>query len=204
VKIFKKSLIFISVLGLTACSSFGYRYGFLKDETQTYKKLPPIERTVVIPQNLSPRSVQDYYEVPQPAPDAPNVEPSLAPPSSSLSATPVPGNMPFEQKIRDAEKAKIQGHTRAAAARPAPVAINYSQAWVKVSHVLRATGYKIVEKDNSMGTYYVIDTSSTGGKVKRDMPIYQVNLKSAGNGTVVAVSPANARLETRLKQSLSD
>jgi uncharacterized lipoprotein len=109
-----------------------------------------------------------------------------------------------QDRIRSAENAKIQGHTSAAANIPAAVSLNYSQAWVKVGHILQASNYKIVEKDNAVGTYYVIDTKATGGKVKKDMPIYQVHLNASGNSTVVSVSPANANLQSQLNKALND
>jgi uncharacterized lipoprotein len=206
-QLLKKSLISVVVLGLTACSSLSGKYGFFKDEAQSYKKAPPLEHTVVIPQNLSAKNVQDYYEVSQPAPEAANIEPPLTPPGSSLSQAPQPHVIaPTSQqdKIRNAENAKIQGHTLPAARGPKPVGINYSQAWVKVGHVLQAANYKVVEKDNLMGVYYVVDTSTTSGKVKKDMPIYQVNLKPSGNGTLVTVIPSNSRLQETLSRSLND
>jgi uncharacterized lipoprotein len=185
----------------------GEKYGFFKDEAQSYKKAPPLEHTVVIPQNLSAKNVQDYYEVPQPAPEVANIEAPLTPPGSSLSPTVRPqvvAPVSQQDKIRNAENAKIQGHTLPTARGPKPVGINYSQAWVKVGHVLHAANYKVVEKDNLMGMYYVVDTSSTGGKVKKDMPIYQVSLKPSGNGTVVTVIPSNSRLQETLSRSLND
>jgi uncharacterized lipoprotein len=148
--------------------------------------------------------VQDFYEVPESnAPEGPT--PPMTPPGSHLDqARPQTNQMSQQDRIRNAESAKIQGHTNPTANGPRPVGINFSQAWVKVGHILQAASYKIVEKDNSLGTYYVIDTSKTGGKVKKDMPIYQVHLKPSGNGTTVSVSPSNPSLQQQLNKSLND
>lgn len=197
------SMIPLAVLGLTACSTIS-EHGFLKDESQSYQRQPAEEHTVVIPQNLSSKNVQDFYEVPQPSPEADNVQPPMAPPGSSLNQPRAGGMISQQDRIRNAESAKIQGHTNPTVNGPRPVGVNFSQAWVKVGHVLQAANYKIVEKDNAIGTYYVIDTSKTGGKVKKDMPIYQVHLKASGNGTLVTVSPSNPGLQSQLNKSLND
>lgn len=207
-RIIKISIITLAVIGLSACDTFTglNRHGFLKDETKSYQNENIEERTVVIPQNLSAKNVQDYYEVPQPGAECGNEPPTLIPPGSSISQS--KGTQPLmlsqQDRIRNAENAKIQGHTSPTANGPKPVGANFSQAWVKVGHILQASNYKVVDKDNALGTYYVIDTSTTGGKVKKDMPIYQVHLKASGNGTMVTVSPGNGRLQNQLNRSLND
>jgi uncharacterized lipoprotein len=194
------SLILLAVLSLSACTTI-QNHGFMKDDKQSYRKVPPLERTVVIPQNLNSKTVQDYYEVPQSIEES-HGEPSLVPPGSSLEARQARSQ---QDRIRTAENAKIQGHSsRVVTNGPTPIGANYGEAWVKVGHVLQAAKYKIVEKDNTLGTYYVIDTSRTNGKVKKDMPIYQVHLKSSGRGTIVSVSPANAQLQSQLYRNLND
>jgi uncharacterized lipoprotein len=201
----KVSIFSLAVLGVAACSTVN-RYGFLKDETQSYQKAVPAERAIVIPQNLSSRTIEDYYEVPSPANEANSTTPPIAPPGSSfVQNRNVDAAMVSQQdKIRNAEIAKIKGHTNPAANGPKPVGVNFSQAWVKAGHVLQASNYKIVERDRSMGTYYVIDTTKTGGKVKKDMPIYQVILKPSGNGTLVSIMPSNQKLHNELSRSLHD
>ncbi len=203
-KIIRYSGIVLAVLGLTACSSMGNKFGFFKDETKSYRNVVPVEKTVAIPQNLSAKNMEDYYEIPQAAGEATDAVPPLTPPGNYLQGGSKPMVESQQERIRNAENAKIQGHTFAPANAPKPVGINYNQAWVKVGHVLQGINYKVVEKDRPMGAYYVIDTSATGGKVKKDMPIYQVNLKPSGNGTLVTVTPSNSTLQARLTQSLND
>lgn len=199
-RLIRISIVSFAVLGLTACSTVSDRYGFLKDETQSYQKAPPLERTVVIPQNLNARGVQDFYEVPEAGPEAANIKPPLTPPGSNIGKAPT---LSQQDRIRNAENAKIQGHTNISANTPTSYGIGFSQAWMKVGQVLQASNYKIVEKDKVLGTYYVIDTQKTGGKVKKDMPIYQVNLKASGNSTVVSVNPGNAALQSQINRNLN-
>lgn len=198
-RIVRISLIPLAVLALSACSTCN-KYGFLKDDTKTYRQATPIEGAVVIPQNLSSSGMQDFYEVPGPAPDASVAQPSIIPPGANV-APPKSARASQQDRIRNAEAAKIQGHTSSAANAPAPVGVSYSQAWTKVGSVLKASNYKIVEKDSVLGTYYVIDAGK--GKVKKDMPIYQVHLKAAGNGTAISVTPANSALQDQLYRNLN-
>lgn len=192
-----------SVLALTACSSMNNR-GFLKDDTQSYKKEPPIEqRTIIVPQNLSSRNVQDYYEVPTPAAEAVGVEPALAPPGSGIMVA-KPRPAPSQQdRIKNAENAKIQGHTTKNIPQSKTIDVYYPQAWSKISKVLTGLGYEIMDKnqEKDSGTYYVIDRRHTGGKAQLNMPIYQVHLKKSGNATVISITPPNPALQDILNKS---
>ncbi len=197
-RLLRFSLISLAVVALTACSTVRDKYGFLKDETQSYQRTTPIDRPVVIPQNLSSDQVEDFYEVPQPAPGANPNQPPITPPGANLT----PPKQLMQDRIRNAEDAKIHGHTSASANGPMPVSLNYSQAWAKVASILKASNYKVMEKDNTLGTYYVIDTNGSGGKMKKDMPIYQIHLKASGNSTVITVTPANPVLQNQINRNL--
>lgn len=199
-RIIKLGLTSAVVLTLAACSTI-QNHGYLKDENKSYQKAEPVERTVVIPQNLSGKNVDDYYEVPELAPEAANVVPPIAPPGSAVAQK---ANTTQQDRIRDAENAKIKGHTNPNVNNTKPVGVNFSQAWVKVGHVLQGTNYKIVEKDKTLGTYFVVDTTQSSGKVKKDMPIYQIHLKPSGNGTMVTVSPSNPGLQSQMNRFLND
>lgn len=200
-RLIRLSIIPLAMVGLSACTTIGDKYGFLKDETQSYRKVNPVETPVVIPQNLRSNQVQDYYEVPQPAAGANPDQPLLVPPGANIAPPKAP-TISQQDRIRSAESAKIQGHTSAAANGPVPIPLNFSQAWTKVGSILKASNYKIMEKDNVLGTYYVIDTNKTGGKVKKDMPIYQIHLRASGSATVVTVTPANPSLQQQINSNL--
>jgi uncharacterized lipoprotein len=205
-RVIKIGVVSLIMLGIAACSTVGDRYGFLKDETKSYKKVKSTERPVVIPQHLSSNNVQDYYEVPSAAEKLTQTSPSLAPPGSGLQENTRQQLLSQQDKIRNAENAKILGHTafnQSANRGPTAVEMGFSQTWMKIGHVLQASNYKIVEKDSSIGTYYVIDTHNTSGKVKKDMPIYQVHLKASGGSTMVSVSPANPALQNHINRSLN-
>lgn len=198
-------LVIISslIMTLSACTTVRDKYGYFKDETQSYKKERPVAKAVVIPQNLSNQNIQDYYEVPQPGTESTTVPP-IAPPGSNLtpSAMTKPQEISQQDRIRNAENAKIHGHTVATG--PSTVGVNFSQAWSKVGSILKASNYQIVAKDLALGTYCVVDTSHTGGKLKEKMQIYQIGLKSSGNATTVSVSPSHPELQAQLSRSLNN
>lgn len=203
-RIVKICFISVALISLGACSTV-QEHGFLKDESQSYRKETLVEQTVIIPQNLSAKNVQDYYEVPRPDQEVQYSQPPITPPGSNLNQA--PANQAFlsqQEKIRNAESAKIQGHTSPTNNNAKPIGVNFSQAWVKVGHILQASNYKIMDKDNSIGTYFVIDTSKTNGAMKKDMPIYQVHLKPSGNGTLISVNPRNSALQAKINQALND
>lgn len=198
---FRMMIIPFLALGLSACTTVSDRFGFFKDESKSYRKVTEAEQPMVIPQNLSASGMQNYYEVPGEDAGQPNEEPSLLPPGSSLRE-----NKPaiLEAKIRNAENAKIQGHTTMGQSsnRPLSSNLNFNQTWSKVGSILQSANYKIVEQDNALGTYFVIDTRNSGGKVKKDMPIYQVHVKAAGNAARVSVTPANPALQNFIARNL--
>ncbi|MFT3742013.1 MAG: hypothetical protein QM752_04975 [Gammaproteobacteria bacterium] len=70
--------------------------------------------------------------------------------------------------------------------------LNYNQAWSQVGKVLPAAGYQIMSTDSAMGNYSIMDTTKSGGIIKRDTPVYMVHLEKQGdNNTLVTVSSSN-------------
>lgn len=197
-KVTRMIIIPFCVLGLSACSAVSER-GFFKDESQTYRKVKELDGPVAIPQNMSANGVQNYYEVPAGSEAMQSAgQPPLTPPGSNFQDN---KTISQQDKIRNAENAKIQGHTSfAQSSGPVNANMGFSQAWNKVGGILQSANYKIVEKDSALGTYYVIDTRA--GKVKKDAPIYQVHVKSAGNSARISVTPANPGLQNLLNRNL--
>lgn len=196
-----KVMIPLFAIALSACTPVSDRYGFFKDETQTYRNVKQLDQPVVIPQNLSTNGVQNFYEVPGGTEVTPaSNQPPLTPPGSGVQER----QLSQQDKIRSAESAKIQGHTTLVAQAGSPVTsrLSYAQSWNKVASILQSANYKIVEKDKALGTYYVVDTHASGGKVRKDMPIYQVNVRPDGNSARVSVSPANPSLQNLIARNL--
>lgn len=93
------------------------------------------------------------------------------------------------------------------------VNMGYQETLSKTGKALPSAGYPVMEKDESAGTFYVLDKVGSGGKIERDTPIYQVRvLNSSGSPTQIkllnsngqAVSPAvSNRILGALKNKLS-
>jgi uncharacterized lipoprotein len=67
----------------------------------------------------------------------------------------------------------------------------YQKAWVDVKKALPQAGYPIMEQDNASGTYYFLDKVGAGGMIRRNAPIYQLNLQNRqDHQTVVTLKDA--------------
>jgi uncharacterized lipoprotein len=57
------------------------------------------------------------------------------------------------------------------------------RAWNALANALPAAGYRILEQDRSINTYYILDTSASNGVIQKDSPIYQLRLKAIDDDT---------------------
>ena len=48
--------------------------------------------------------------------------------------------------------------------------------WAKLATVLAKTPYSVLDQDNELHTYFIVDKVKTGGVLKRSTPIYQLEL----------------------------
>lgn len=55
--------------------------------------------------------------------------------------------------------------------------------WKQLATVLPRTPYTIMDKDQALHSYFVVDKVKTGGAIKRSSPIYQLALSSKGGVT---------------------
>jgi uncharacterized lipoprotein len=55
--------------------------------------------------------------------------------------------------------------------------------WKQLAAVLPRTPYSIMDKDETLHSYFVVDKVKTGGSIKRSSPIYQLALSSKGKVT---------------------
>lgn len=60
-------------------------------------------------------------------------------------------------------------------------------SWNKVGSALEASGYKVLDKDTSMGTYVIGDTKKSGGQVTQSTPMYKVTVTPDGSNTEITV-----------------
>lgn len=201
----KKSALLAIMLALTGCSTWQQSAPKPPLQTNHYNEATSVS-PVKAPSNLSSENLVNHYPIsstPVTNQELLSTQPSSTPPASGLSpsasaaqpvmpATATPQTQTTTNYIQQRLTPERQTATTAAASSassmpsngPVIVAINYdySQAWDKVGQALRASGYRVLQQDNSLGRYYVLDLAGTQGKLRRDTPIYQVHLIEIGNG----------------------
>ena len=64
-----------------------------------------------------------------------------------------------------------------------------------------------MDQDSGMGTYYLLDTGSTGNKITQATPIYRLVIKQTGKKSQLRVlnqknRPANANIAMRILSSV--
>ncbi len=183
---------------LAACSSFGAGNKYSsKDYAKHAESVPPIK----VPNGANAPKLQAYYKVPA-MQIHPGQKPSLVPPGSKV--------LQYE-KTAQAPKTAQQHKVWAAWGRDSDsliLPIKAASAWSKVGTALRQTPYQILDQDNGLGAYYVLDTTRTGDKITSTTPIYRVNVTAMGaTKTKVVVlnkgnQPANAVIAKRILTAL--
>lgn len=86
--------------------------------------------------------------------------PSMAPPGQNLSAN---------------SRVMLTGPQNTALAIKASV----PSVWTHVATALKRTPYSIMDKDETLHSYFIVDKVRTGGSIKRESPIYQLTLSTA-------------------------
>ena len=175
-RVIKVLAITATSLGLFSCAAF-HREAAVGSDAYL-KKSQTIPATQIPKTVASNVPMQTYYPIPPVS-----MAPVMQPPST------VP---PGSQQPMPLQTATVQQNSVIAAFSSTALVLNmnYSQAWPAVGKALRGSGYKVMQQDNSLGAYFVLDLAGTGGKLKSDTPIYQVHLKSLGNTTSVTVMNA--------------
>jgi uncharacterized lipoprotein len=158
------SLILLALL-LTACSSLS---GEKVSAPQSHE-LPQQAVTVVADtqQQAAEKTLKttDIVEVENAKIAASLVKPALTQP---VAATPT---AVIEAKPAVSESAILTEQASLILNMP------YPQAWLKTKKALSQAGYPVMEQDNVSATYYILDKVGTGGVIKRDTPIYQLQLQ---------------------------
>ncbi len=162
------------------------------------------------------KTAENKYEIPT-VPQAQSQDVSAAPPGSQIQASTQQPAAPATSTTNATAPtpnttSSVASNTNQVAKMTSGgllIAQNYSQAWQSVGKALSSSGYQIMEKDASLGTYYVVDKASTGGKVKRDTPIYQVRVQNSGSSSVVTLlnsqnQPADSTTSNRILGSIRD
>lgn len=192
-------------MSLTACS---YMTGSSPnyDTNKAYRNGSPTNPDINVPPDLNGSKIQNNYAIP---PAAGNGDPSLAPPGSEMQNAQM-----AQQQMAQAQS--MPQNPAPAAPRRVPVegnqvtiSKNLKQTWAETPKALSSSGYSIVEQDASLSTYYVADKVGSGGSIKHDTPIYQVQLQPSNQGTVILLmnshnQPADQSVSNRILGTLRD
>lgn len=153
-----------------------------KHDSDYLKQARSVQPTQV-PPGLSPVGSQDYYPIP----------PITLGPVKNVVAMPSSVSPPGNGVALQTQ------HNNPHPAQPAPSMVvassssslvlsgNYNQAWDKVGRGLRASGYKILQQDKSVGGFFIVNVAETGGQLTANSPIYQVHLTPANTSTTVTI-----------------
>jgi uncharacterized lipoprotein len=181
----KIALLILLTTLFSACSTFS------TDDKYTHQK---IEQIPVESQANEAADKTAATETPTPAPtivESQNaaVATALANPSTTQSSTTTITTMTAAPVA--APKPSIAEAVNVGGQLGLSINLPYQQVWTQTKKALPQAGYPIMEQDNTLGTYYILDKVSTGGVIKRDTPIYQLHLKKTNdNKTVITLSNA--------------
>lgn len=182
----KQLSILLLALGLAGCAAMEQESNEQNNAYLRAKSVPPPTK---MPQGLKTTNAQNYYPVPPAQQGTATQRPSTMPPGNGSTAAP-------QQQSPAVAQAQQSAAQKVASAAPAVAAsstsslvlnMNSSAAWGKVGNALQASGYKVMQQDRSMGSYYVLDLAGTGGVLKTNTPIYQVHIKPSGNNSTVTL-----------------
>ncbi len=190
-------IIFIGLLGgcLAACSNHNTAY--LK-QSQTV-------HPIVAPSGVGIQPSQSFYPVSGSA-GASSQPPSMVPPGSNLDR--------FKKK-NSAEAAGLQKQEFArlfldkSGQETLLINAKNQQAWAFVGDALHRTPYKVLDQDEGMNSFYVLDKAVSGGRIQETTPIYRVYLQSQGNQTEVGLldqtnKPVDSEIAKRILSDLQE
>src|SRR3990167_504017 len=132
---------------------------------------------------------QSYYPVPAIPKESVLTPPPLVPPGSDLQR--------FEKQKKNSSAAGTSSSSHAyweTSTTGAPVLVlsePMETAWASVGHALQATPYRILDQDESMHSYFILDAQSTSDKITKTTPIYRVYLKRVADRTRIILLNQN-------------
>lgn len=182
---------------LAAAAIMIFFVGCAKQNASYIAHAQTIHPIVVPPVDTEVKASENYYPVPNNAPSI-TTSPSLIPSGSNLQR--------FDNQSQLQSSKTVLAILQQNSAAPAPVLIidqKQGQVWGKVGRALQKTPYQILDQDNTINSYYVLDVKSTNNKITKKTPIYRVYLKSDGNRTdVVLLDKDNQPAEKSVSQRI--
>ncbi|MCH9769579.1 MAG: outer membrane protein assembly factor BamC [Gammaproteobacteria bacterium] len=187
-KFIKVSLLLFVAFLLAACAEFG-----LGHKDRRYAKHATVIPKMKIPPATGVPKIESYYPIPKIALNSQEKKPSILPPGSKILQYRhqlIHHHDPLGLEKPAAKSNKVDNQSLFAP-RALQIPANKKLAWNVVGKALHHTHYQVLDEDQDLGTYYVLDSDKTAGKVTSITPIYRVNVKSMGKGSVVTVFDRN-------------
>lgn len=218
-----RSLIAVSILSLTGCSSLFGKHNFVREHELAYTKSTNTAY-LKVPENYSRANIGDDYPMPSLTNTASAKPVSLLPPdslaeqikqgkvSADILKKPLP---PLEKQPQTVATPATMPVTSVSAdggmisGNSLLLPQNSAQAWNNIGKALADTDYSIVNQNQKRLVYYILDTVSTNNKITRETPIYQIQLRDLGNGMQVYLTdndnkPANTVIAQRILNDLNN
>lgn len=181
----KLSLLIATGLIVSACS------GNFSSDDNAYLKTAP-DSSASIQQHSALNVEKQYYGVDAVKPGDNYRAPSVVPPGDKISTK---GGTTTTLIGSDYSVLAVQD--------------DLSHVWNDLQRVLAKTPYSIMDQDESVNTYFIIDKIQTGGSIQRSSPIYQLVLSHHNGVTELHLvdtkhQPANYRIANRVMKSIQD
>lgn len=177
-------LLILVIASLTGCKG-----NFIKEHQTEYlrsRSSPPLQ----VPPGMNRADINTDYVVP-PLVNQQGQQPvSLAPPASSAEKV-TSGEVPVK-----ALEEKPQQKTKVNTADNPTLSLTQTtaQTWSAIGDGLKDASYGIVNENKKSGVYYLVDIPATGGRLKRDTPIYQLHLRDTDSGAVASITDNEGKL----------
>lgn len=140
---------------------------------------------IVIPKGIKKVKEDTFYKLP----DRPI--PSHA---TSVSLVP-PGSHVLQYKKEQSKKHLTRHNKHATLGKTTTgenqliLAMNVKKAWIVVGKALRKSKtYQILDKDKTMHSYYILDTTATNNKITQSTPIYRLSIQEDGKQADVNIA----------------
>ncbi len=189
-KIFSVAL---AAIILSACAAV--KNGHSKDYVKEGRMVHPL----VIPPTANAPKQKSFYQVPN-APAGYNANAqsvSLVPPGSQL-----PPSQASAKKM-PAPAASTKMYAKKSASDLVIKKASAGKVWTKAGRALRSAHYQILDQDNALGTYYVLDTQQTNNKITRKTPIYRLKIQQVGKNTQLSVlNQNNSQADPKVSQRI--
>jgi uncharacterized lipoprotein len=194
---FKMMSLAVITVSLTACTSLSNHHFFHSSEAG-YKKADAIVAPTQVPTDLSAVKITNKHSVPAINNNQSQTSVSLIPPGSNLQQYEKKKVVQAVKNEPTAPAAQVQSPAAVITANGLVVQQSYPQVWDKTGKLLSHAGYPIMDKDNGLGNYYIVDKISTGGVLKQNTPIYQIHLERTGqnNTTITLLNSQNKSADT--------